>query len=61
MDLEKIGEKLGFFLMFIVATIILFFILKIFDKIPFVGEYSHVLILVLLIVLLGMFIKRVLK
>lgn len=60
MDSEKIGEKFGFVLMFVVSTTILFFVLTILDKI---GDwnYLNIFILVLIITLIGAFIKRILK
>ncbi len=61
MDSEKVGEKFGFVLMFIVSTIILFFVLKLLKKMPSGWNYIHVLILVLSITLIGTFIKKILK
>jgi cell division protein FtsW (lipid II flippase) len=61
MDLEKIGEKFGFVLMFFISATILFFILKILKKMPDSWTYFHVLILVFLVILVGIFIKKWLK
>ena len=57
---EKIGEKTGFFFMFVIFTTILYFILKILNKIPDSWSYFNVLIITILIVLFGMFIKKML-
>ena len=61
MDSEKIGEKFGFVLMFVVSTTILFFVLKLLKKMPSGWNYFHVLVLVLSITLAGAFIKKMLK
>ena len=61
MDTEKIGEKAGFVLMFILSSIILFFVLKILKKLPSDWGYLHIVGLIFLISLIGVFIKRLLK
>jgi hypothetical protein len=61
MDLEKIGEKFGFVLMFFISSAILFFVLKILNKLPSNWSYFHILVLVFIITIIGMLIKRWLK
>jgi len=61
MNLEKIGEKIGFIIMLLIASTILFFILEITNKLPSNWNYLYVLVLVFLIILLGALIKKILK
>jgi len=58
---EKVGEMLGYIIMYLIFTTILFFILKFLNKLPTSWTYLHVMALTLLIVLFGMLIRRILK
>ncbi|MEK6925716.1 MAG: hypothetical protein AABW50_00395 [Nanoarchaeota archaeon] len=61
MGLEETGEKFGFVLMLFVSATILFFALKVLKKMPDNWSYFYILILVFLMVLVGTFIKKLLK
>ena len=58
---KKRGEKIGYVIMYFIFTTILYFILKLLDKIPDSWTYFHVLSLTLSIVLLGTLIKLLLR
>lgn len=60
-SIEKIGEKIGFIFAYFLFITILFFLLKLINKLPTNWTYYHVMGIVLLIVLIGMGIKRLLK
>jgi hypothetical protein len=59
--LEKLGEKIGFIIMFFIFSTIFYFILKILEKIPNSWNYFHIMGLVFLITLIGIFINKMLK
>lgn len=56
----KLGEKIGFILMYLVFTTLLYFFLKFLNKIPD-WNYFHVALLTLAITLTGILIKKVLN
>jgi hypothetical protein len=60
-NLEKAGEKVGYGAMFFIFTTILYFALKIFEKIPPSWNYWYVAFLSLSIVLFGTLIKMAVR
>ena len=58
---QSIGKKIGYVFMYFVFTTILYFILTFLNKIPQSWNYIHILNLTLFIVLLGTFLKILLK
>ncbi len=58
---EKIGRITGFLVMYFIFTTILFFILKLTNKLPAKWTYIHIMIIVVLILFLGNLIKFLLK
>lgn len=61
MNLEKLGEKMGFVLMLTLSAVILFFILKILNKISNNGDFFYVLIFILSVTLVGILIKKIIE
>ena len=57
----KVGRFLGYLLMLIVFSIILFFILSFFNKIPESWSYIHILFIAIFLVLIGKGIKLCLE
>jgi len=57
MKINKIFETIGYFTMFFIFSIILYFILKITHKLPAYWDYSYILLITILIVLTGKSIK----
>jgi len=55
------GEKIGYALAYFLFTTVLFFILKLLDKIPNSWSYFHIMMITFLIALLGVVIKRFLE
>lgn len=60
-NLEKIGKKVGFMVMFFLFSIILYFILIFNNKLPKNWNFIHIISIVFLIVLIGSLIKWRLK
>ncbi len=58
---NSLDKKIGCVFMYLVFTTILYFILKLLNKLPGSWNYLHVLILTLFIVLLGTLIKLLLR
>jgi len=68
MDFEKerkfigiTGEKIGYLTMFIVFTLILYFMLRFFKKIPTSWNYLHVIVIGIIIILISYIIKRIIR
>lgn len=49
----KSGENLGYLLMFLVFSIVLYFVLSYFKKIPESWSYFHILFISVFIILIG--------
>ncbi len=58
---KKIGKVAGFLITFLIFSIILFFILKFFDKIPESWEFYNVLIIPIILTIIGISIKSILN
>jgi hypothetical protein len=58
MTLEKIGEVTGFLSSYFLFTTILFFVLKLTNKLPQTWNYLHISYITLTIILTGFFIKK---
>lgn len=58
---ENIGEKVGFVFAYFLFTIVLFFIFALFNTITSWWAYFDVMFMVVLIILIGMGIKRKLE
>ena len=58
---EKFSEKIGYIFAYFLFTTILFFILKLLNKIPGSWSYYHIIGITLVITLIGIVIKRFLK
>ncbi len=58
---KKSGEYIGYILMYLVFTTILYLILRFIDKLPNGWNFLHVTSITLLIILVGKSIKLVLK
>ena len=56
-----LGEKIGFIFAYFLFTTILFFILKLLNKVPASWGYFHIMGITILIILLGFLIQRLLK
>jgi hypothetical protein len=60
-SLKKTGELFGFFIMFMIVTIVLYFSLQLSHRLPIGWGYIHIFLLVLSVVLTGILIKLLLK
>lgn len=60
-SIKRLGEKIGYVFSYFLFTAILFFILRLLNKIPSFYSYFHIVIITLLIVLIGIIIKRFLE
>jgi len=60
-SVENISEKIGYVFAYFLFTTILFFNLRLTHKIPNHWVYFHVMGITLLIVVVGIIIKRLLK
>ena len=58
---EKIGKIIGYFVAYFIFTTILFFILKFIGRLPENWGYFNVMAITLLIMIIGISIKRLLK
>ena len=58
---EKYGKIIGYVIAYLIFTTILFFILKVLNKMPESWNYFHIMAITLLIVFVGIFIKKLLK
>lgn len=58
---SKIGKFFGFFISYIVFTTILYFILKILDRLPESISYFHMYILTTYIILIGLLTNKIIK
>ncbi|MEK6846902.1 MAG: hypothetical protein AABY16_01915 [Nanoarchaeota archaeon] len=58
---DRFPRKVGYFLMYLIFTVVLYFILKILDKLPLDWTVFHVVGITLAIVLFGRLIKLLLK
>jgi len=61
MNYKKFGKNIGYITMFLIFTTILYFILHIFKKLPDNWGYIHVLVVVFIINLIGIFLNKKLK
>jgi len=59
--IEYIGEKIGYLVMYLLFTTILYFILKLLNKFPDDWNYFYIMGLIFIIVLIGVLIKKVLE
>jgi len=60
-NIEKFGKKIGYIFAYFLFTTILFFILRLLNKIPDSWSYYSIMVITLVIALLGVVIKRFLK
>ncbi len=60
-SIERFGEKIGYIFAYFLFTTILFFILRLLNKIPDSWPYFYIIIITFLIALLGIVIKRFLE
>ncbi len=60
-SIERFGEKIGYAFAYFLFTTILFFILKLLNKIPASWSYYNIMVITLVIALLGIVIKRFLN
>ena len=60
-QIEKFGEKMGYVFAYFLFTAILFFILRLLNKIPDSWSYFYIIIITFLIALVGAIIKRFLE
>jgi hypothetical protein len=58
---RKIGAIIGFIVMYLIFTLILFFVLRLLNKIPDTWTIFHLSIITIFIVLIGTLIKLLLK
>ena len=58
---ERFGEKIGYILSYFVFTTILYFLLKLLNKIPSHWTYLHIMVITFLIALIGVLVARKLK
>ena len=58
---NKIGEIIGYFIMYIIFTVVLYFILKLTDKLPQSFTSFHISLIPLAIVLTSKLISLLLK
>lgn len=58
---RKFEKKLGFVIMYLIFTIILYFIMRTSNKIPENWTIFHISLLTLFLILLGTFIRLLLK
>lgn len=58
---EKIGERAGYLASYLLFTTILFFVLKLSNKMPESWDYTNVMLITFIIALIGVIIKRLLK
>tara|TARA_Y100000310_G_scaffold336305_1_gene420453 strand:- start:509 stop:709 length:201 start_codon:yes stop_codon:yes gene_type:complete len=58
---KKTGKVIGFLVMYIIFTTILYFILKLLGKLPENWNYMYVVLITIFIVLLGILIKLLLR
>ena len=61
MNIERLGENVGYVTMFLIFTTILYFILNLLNKLPNNWGYFHILLLVFIINMIGIFLKKKLK
>ena len=59
--IESLGESLGYIFSYFLFTTILFFILVLLNKLPELGSYIHIMVVVILIAITGTMIKKFLK
>jgi len=59
--IRKIGEKTGIMTMYLIFTTLLYFILKLLERLPENWGYFHIVLLTLFIILLGTLIKMLLN
>ena len=57
-EVERIGKVIGYIIMYFIFTTILYFILKILDKLPGTWDYFHIMAITITIALTGILIKR---
>lgn len=60
-SIAKAGEIIGYTLSYLLFTLVLFFILKLFDKLPLNWSFVHLGGITALISLIGIIIQRALK
>ena len=60
-NIERLGEKIGYVFAYFLFTTVLFFILKLLNKIPKFWSYFHIMLIILIIALVGVVIKRFLE
>lgn len=58
---KKIGEITGFFITFLIFSIILFFILKFLGKLPDSWNFFYIIGLAAIINITGLIIKKIIK
>ena len=58
---KKFGKTVGYLAMYLIFTIILYFILKFLNKLPPKFNFSYIVVITLSIVLIGSFVKYSLK
>ncbi len=58
---EKIGERAGYSASYLLFTTILFFVLKLSNKLPESWNYLNVMLVTFIIALIGIIIKKLLK
>ena len=61
MGAKEYGEVLGFLAMFLISTVILYFVLNFLKKMPENWGYFHIFALVFLIILVGAFVNKILR
>jgi len=59
--INKMGEKIGFLMAYLLFTIILYFILSFLKKMPTTWTYVHIMGIVLIIVLTGRGVRKILQ
>lgn len=60
-NIEKLSKKIGYIFGYFLFTTILFFILNLLNKIPKTWDYFHIMGITLLIIIVGVLIKKILK
>ncbi|MFH0936636.1 MAG: hypothetical protein V1815_03095 [Candidatus Woesearchaeota archaeon] len=58
---EKIGEKIGFIVMYFIFTTFIYLILRLSKKIPENWSYIHIIILTFGIIIIGGILNKILK